>query len=131
MTGRIAAVCPGGRAMAQLVSTPPRAADTNEPLTNVGAAVGAGSNGTGGANGASGAPALVIDTGAPALDGPVSRSVPNANAPTAPAAALTPRRIIARRLSSGMRAIMPLTAGRPSGGISPMHPNRPTARLSV
>ena len=78
---------------------PPRAADTNEPLTYVGAAVGAGSSGTGGANGASGVPALVISTGGPAMDGPVSRSVPNAKAPAAPAAALTPSRIIARRLS--------------------------------
>ena len=99
MTGRSEPVWPGGRAIAQLVSTPPRAADTNEPLRYVGAAVGAGSNGAGGASGASGASALVIDTGGPAVDGPVSRSVPSAKAPTAPAAALTPRRIIARRLS--------------------------------
>jgi len=31
-------VCPGGRAIAQLVGTPPRAADTKEPVTIVGAA---------------------------------------------------------------------------------------------
>src|SRR6187549_3407683 len=99
MTGRNVPVCPGGRAMAQLVSIPPRAAEVNEPLRYVGAAVGAGSNGAGGASGASGAPALVIATGGPAPEGPVSRSVPRAKAPAAPAAALTPRRIIARRLS--------------------------------
>src|SRR5262245_50210827 len=90
--------------MAQFVATPPRAAETNEPSTYVGctAAV-AGSNGGGGA---SGAPALVIDTdGAAALV--VCSAEPNAYAPAAPAAAPTPRRRIARRLSSGMRAIMP------------------------
>ena len=67
MTGLRAAVWPGGRAIAQFVWTPPRAAETNEPLTYVGAAVGAGSSGAGGANGA---PALVID-----IDGVGSRSV--------------------------------------------------------
>ena len=53
ITGRSVPVWPGGRAIAQLVSTPPRAADTNEPVTYVGAAVGAGSSGAGGASGAS------------------------------------------------------------------------------
>ncbi len=98
------AVWPGGRAIAQFVWTPPRAAETNEPLTNVGAAVGGGSSGAGGANGA---PALVIDT-----DGADSRSVvPKAYAPAAPAAAPTPRRNTARRLRSGMPAIMPSAVG--------------------
>jgi hypothetical protein len=82
-----------------LVSIPPRAAETNDPLVYVGDAVAAGSSGAAGANGASGVPALVISTGGPAMDGPDSRSVPNAKAPAAPAAALTPSRIIARRLS--------------------------------
>ena len=36
--GRSGAVCPGGRAMAQLVGTPPRAADMKIPLEYVGAA---------------------------------------------------------------------------------------------
>ena len=55
MTGRSGAVCPGGRAMAQLVVTPPRAAETNEPVTIVGAAAAAGA-GSSGAGGSSGAP---------------------------------------------------------------------------
>jgi len=38
ITGRNVLVCPGGRAIAQLVGTPPRAADTKEPVTIVGAA---------------------------------------------------------------------------------------------
>src|SRR5689334_18071671 len=110
MTGRSGPVCPGGRAIAQCVWTPPRAADTNDPSTYVGCtAAGGGSNGGGGA---SGAPALVIDTGGPATDSLGARSVvPNAYAPAAPAAAPTPRRRIARRLSSGMRAIMPSAVG--------------------
>ena len=36
ITGRSALVCPGGRAIAQLVDTPPRAADKKEPVTIVG-----------------------------------------------------------------------------------------------
>src|SRR6185436_158166 len=57
MIGRRAPVCPGGRAIAQWVSMPPRAADTNEPVTNVGAASAAGASGTS---------PLVIGTGAEA-----------------------------------------------------------------
>ncbi|EUA51732.1 hypothetical protein I552_2678 [Mycobacterium xenopi 3993] len=45
ITGRKALVWPGGRAIAQLVEIPPRAADTNEPVDIVGAAAGAGSSG--------------------------------------------------------------------------------------
>ncbi len=37
MIGRSGLVCPGGRAIAKLVATPPRAAETNEPVTYVGA----------------------------------------------------------------------------------------------
>jgi hypothetical protein len=33
ITGRSDAVWPGGRAIAQFVATPPRAAETNEPST--------------------------------------------------------------------------------------------------
>jgi hypothetical protein len=36
ITGRSGAACPGGRAIAQFVATPPRAAETNEPSTYVG-----------------------------------------------------------------------------------------------
>lgn len=58
-------VCPGGRAMAQLVVRPPRAAEVKEPVTYVGATVGAGSSGTGGAGGASGTGmGLVVAVGA-------------------------------------------------------------------
>jgi len=110
ITGCNGAAWPGGRAIAQCVATPPRAAETNEPSTYVGAAVGGGSSGRGGA---SGAPALVIDTCGPATDAlGVCNAEPNAYAPAAPAAAPTPRRRIARRLSSDMRAIMPSAVGR-------------------
>jgi DNA-binding transcriptional regulator YbjK len=105
MTGLSACVCPGGRAIAQFVATPPRAEDTNDPVTIVGCtAAGAGSSGGGGANGAS---TLVIDTPGPAADGRESSIVPSAKAPAAPAVAPTPSRSTARRLSSGMRVIMP------------------------
>src|ERR1700750_920556 len=67
MTGRSAPVCPGGRAIAQLVLIPPRAAETNDPVTIVGAAVAAGA-GSSGAGGASGAPTPVIDTDGPATE---------------------------------------------------------------
>jgi len=53
ITGRSALVWPGGRAIAQLVDIPPRAADTKEPVVMVGAgsAAGGGSRGVvGGAN---------------------------------------------------------------------------------
>src|ERR1700721_1639379 len=53
ITGRSGLVWPGGRAMAQLVLTPPRAADTKEPVTMVGAGADGGSRGAlgAGANG--------------------------------------------------------------------------------
>jgi hypothetical protein len=90
-----------------LVEMPPRAADTKEPVTIVGAtAAGAGSSGAGGAHGA---PPPVIVTGIG--DAGESPIVPRAYTPAAPAAVLTPRRSIARRLSGGMRAIMPSPLG--------------------
>src|SRR3954454_25149192 len=86
ITGRSAPVWPGGRAIAQFVATPPRAAETNEPSTYVGCtAAGAGSSGGGGA---SGTPALVIETdGVAELES--YSAAPNAYAPAAPAAAPT------------------------------------------
>ena len=47
ITGRKASLCPGGRAIAQLVSTP-RAAEANDPVTNVGAAFDGGAGSPGG-----------------------------------------------------------------------------------
>src|ERR1700712_1530212 len=88
---------------------PPRAAETNEPLTYVGAA-GAGSSGAGtpgGANGGSGSPMAVFSIGGVAPEG--SNTVdPSAYAPAAPTAAPAPRRRIVRRLTFCMLAIMPL-----------------------
>ena len=86
-----------------MVATPPRAADTNDPVTIVGAAAAGGSNG----GGASGAPTPVIVTRGTAVDGRESSTVPNAYAPAAPTAAPAPSRSIARRLSCDMPDIMP------------------------
>jgi hypothetical protein len=55
-------VGPGGRAMAQLVLTPPRAADTKEPVTMVGAGADGGSRG-GLGTGANGIWVLAFETG--------------------------------------------------------------------
>ena len=77
MTGRSGSVWPGGRAMAQLVGTPPRAAETNDPVTMVGAAAAAGT-GSSGAGGASGAPEAAMATGVRAMDGRGSTTPPSA-----------------------------------------------------
>jgi hypothetical protein len=100
-------VWPGGRAIAQLVDIPPRAADTKEPVVIVGAgsAEGAGSRGAVG-GGANGTCVLALDTGM-LRDVLACNRLSSAKAPAAPTAALAPRLSTARRLKSGMRAIMP------------------------
>src|ERR1700678_3502307 len=84
--------------MIQLVNTPPRAAEMNEPETRVGRAVAAlaGSTGSGSAG---------VSVG--------STKAPNAQALAAPATAPAPRRSAARRDSSGMSDILPSRAAAP------------------
>src|SRR6185312_14865650 len=93
---------PGGRTITQLVCTPPRASETNEPvslfdwvlLPAVAGSKGAGASGDGAARGSSGS----------------SRAL-NAHTPTAPALAPAPIRSTARRFRSGTRVIMPRQQG--------------------
>src|SRR4051794_41809161 len=82
ITGRSGPVWPGGRAIAQFVATPPRAAETKEPSTYVGCtAAGGGSSG----GGARGAPAPAIDTGGAGVGVLCGcRAGPQANRPAPP-----------------------------------------------
>jgi len=83
--------------MIQLVSTPPRAAETNEPEIRVGRALPTG--GVGGAAGSNGLGVAGTAVG--------SSKALNAQTPAAPATAPAPRRSAARRESSGTCEIMP------------------------
>ena len=99
---------PGGRAIAQLVFLPPRAWETNDPETNVGAAAsGAGARGIVGAGccGAGGAAAVVDDCD----------RAPMPKAPTAPAVAPTPSRRTSRRLTEDMWSSCHRRPDAPSG----------------
>lgn len=88
ITGRSILVCPGGMAMTQLVLMPPRAADTNEPVSLVGRVLPA----VGGSNGAGAAGAATVLAG--------SARAPSAHAPAAPRLAPAPMRSTVRRVRS-------------------------------
>src|ERR1700754_3033410 len=96
ITGRNVPYCPGGRAITHSVSMPPRAAETNEPLTDVGSAFA--NEGDGWSDG--GAPAAVAS--------PNRQTGSSAHTPAIPA----PSRRTERRVNS---AICVSAEGQPAG----------------
>ena len=99
MTGLSAAVWPGGRAIAQLVDIPPRAADTKEPVVMVGAAPADGAGSSGAVGGANRTRVLAFEVGMPGMASAYALATPAAKPSTA------------RRLKSGMGDIMPWRFG--------------------
>ena len=89
ITGRNGPDCPGGKAIAHCVSTPPRAAETNEPVRYVGDDLADDGDGWSGG----GAPAAVAS--------PNCQTGSSAHAPAIPA----PSRKTVRRVSCGIERV--------------------------